>query len=54
LKRQNRKRKDKSHKKSVHSGAKIDGNWTMILKLLSQLIGACFWCDSSARSLLRD
>jgi len=54
LKRKNRKKKYKSHKKSVHSGAKIGGNWTVILKNLSQLIGACFWCDSSAKSLLRD
>jgi len=38
----------------MHSGAKIDGSWTGILKNLSQLIGTCFWCDSSAKSLLRD
>jgi len=54
LKRKNRKKEDKSHKKSVHSGAKTDSNWTVILKNLSQLIGACFWCDFSAKSLLRD
>jgi len=45
------KKKDKSHKKSVHSSAKTGGNWTVILKKLSQLIGACFWCDSSSKSL---
>ena len=39
-------------KKNVHSGAKIDGIWTVILKNLSQLFGACFWCDSSAKSFL--
>jgi len=37
----------------VHSGAKIDGSWTRNLKNLAQLIGACFWCDSSAKRLLR-
>jgi len=36
----------------VHPDAKIYGSWTVILKHLSQLFGACFWCDSSAKSFL--
>jgi len=54
LKKQNRKKKDKSHKKSVHSGATAGGNWTLILEKLSQLIGACAWSKTNAKSLLRN
>jgi len=53
LKRQKKKIMINHTKKSVHSGAKIDGSWTRNLKILSQLFGACFWCNSSAKSLLR-
>jgi len=35
LKKQNRKKKDKSYKRSVHSGTIPDGNWTMFLEKLS-------------------
>jgi len=52
MKRKNRE-KMINKKKKVHPGAKIYGSWTVILKHLSQLFGACFWCDSSAKSLLR-
>jgi len=31
---------DKANKKSVHPGTKRNGNWTRILKNLSQLFGA--------------
>jgi len=34
------RKNDKSNKKSVHHGAKRNGNWTRILKNLSQLFGA--------------
>ena len=44
---------DKSNEKSVHPGANRDGNLTTYLKNLSQLIGELFWCDSSAKILLR-
>jgi len=38
----------------VHSGATIGGNWTLILEILSQLIGACAWIETNAKSLLRN
>ena len=50
---QNRKKNDKLNEKNVHSGTNRDGNLTTYLKTLSQLIGALFWCDSSAKILLR-
>jgi len=48
-----KQKKDKLHKKSVHSGATTGGNWTLILEKLSQLIGACAWSETNAKSLLR-
>ena len=39
-KAKHKKKNDKSNKKSVHPGAKRNGNWTRILKTLSQLFGA--------------
>jgi len=54
LKRQNRKKKINHPKKVCILALKTGGNWTLILKNLSQLIGTCFWCDSSAKSLLRE
>jgi len=53
MKRQNREKMINKTKKRVHPGAKIYGSWTVILNTLSQLFGTCFWCDSSAKSLLR-
>ena len=53
IKRQNREKMINKTKKSVHPGAKIYGSWTIILKDLSQLFGAWFWCDSSAKSFPR-
>jgi len=35
LKKQNRKKKDKSYKRSVHSDATPGSNWTLFLKKLS-------------------
>jgi len=37
----------------VHSGAGTNGNWALILEKLSQLIGACVWSETNAKSLLR-
>jgi len=37
----------------VHSGANKNGNLATNLKNLSQLIGVLYWCDSSAKILLR-
>jgi len=49
IKIQNRKKIDKSNSKSVHSSANRKGEVASDLKNLSQLIGALFWCDSSAK-----
>jgi len=49
VKIQNRKKNDKSNENSVHPGANRDGNLTTYLKILSQLFGALFWCDSNAK-----
>jgi len=38
----------------VHYGVTIGGNWTLILEKLSQLIGACAWSETNAKSLLRN
>jgi len=53
VKIKNRKKNYKSKEKGVHPGAGRDGNLTTYLKNLSQLLGALFWCDSSAKILLR-
>jgi len=49
----NREKMINKTKKSVHPGAKIYCSWTIILKDLSQLIDAFFWCDSSAKNFPR-
>ena len=54
LKKTNRKEKDKSHKKSVHSGTTTGGNWTLILEKLSRLIGAWDWSETNAKCFLRN
>jgi len=54
LKNRNRKKKDKSYKRSVHSGTIPDGNWTLFLEKLSLLIGACDWSETNGKSLLRN
>jgi len=54
LKKQNRKKIYKSHKKSVHFGARNWRKLDIILEKLSQLIGASAWCESNAKSLLRN
>ena len=44
---------DKSNTKSVHFGANRNSDLETDLNHLSQLIGVFFWCDSSAKILLR-
>ena len=47
------KKNDKSNTNSVQSSANKNGEVAIDLKKLSQLTGAFFWCDSSAKIELR-